>query len=366
MNANVVIRTVEKEEVLASTYAGLEIDAIAGNSHLVLVAAIVRRLCGIMCPCQPFLILRAARESLAPLLDDAQATDSLLDEALEDLIVAGDVLELSKIASGMGDDRAKWLYCAPPSFVARSAQRVHIFGVAPDDAAFLPSELLKGLKRLGATRFLDTDDTKALKNTLRQFGLREISKDDWLVAVRDEPAARHIERALRRLSNDGVAGDLPEVMVLAHAGPQPSSYRNRWRPVTNETGMFICRSPQPYGQPLWYLCDLDGGHVTRSILLPFGKAKDRASDAAWRLQLAIDANANRPSTFECRVHENGYLLQFHFPLPLPARRRLEYLGGRDRTGLDNPFAFWVPDTELEAEKKFLHEHYWLEAVMRET
>lgn len=366
MNAKPAVRVVDKGLVLSSTYAGLEIDPDTDPSRQSLVASVVRRLCGIMCPCAPFLVLRAARESLAPLFDDAQALDSQLDEALEDLIVAGDVLELSKIAAGMGDDRTKWLYCAPPSFVVRSAQRVHIFGVAPDDAAFLPSELRKGLERLGASRFLETSDTAAMRTTLRQFGLREISKEDWLVTVRAEPAPRYIERARRKLASDGAPGDLPELVVLTHAGATAGSYRSRWRPVVSETGLYVGRSPQPYGQPLWYLCDLAGGQVKQSILLPFGEAKDRASDAAWRLQLAIDAIANRPSTFECRPHEGGFRLQFHFPLPLAARRRLEYLGGRTRAGLDSPFAFWVPASELEAEKKFLHEHYWLEAVMQEN
>lgn len=359
------MRSVTAAEVLSSMYAGLEIDPASDTSHAALFAAVLRRLCGIMCPCAQFMVLRAAKQSFSGLLDCSDQFEEHLEQALEDLIVAGDVLELSAVAAAGAAERSRWLYCAPPSFVVRSTQRVYVFGVAPDDAAFLPSELRQSTAQLGASRFIETSDAESVRSALRQFGLREIAKDDWMVKVRPETPTRFLERAKVKLEREGVAGDLPELVVLAPGTNNSTSYRNRWKPVFNEEGLFIGRSPQPYGQPLWYLCELQKGKVRKSLLLPHGEARDRASDAAWRLQLAIDATAQAPSRYTCRPHEGGFALQFQFPLPLPARRRLEFLGGRTYPGADNPFAFWVPAAELQAEVKFLREHYWLKAVMQE-
>jgi hypothetical protein len=337
---------------------GLELSPPADNT--VVIAAVLRRLCGFMCPCPPHAIVQMACRSLEPLQLQLENLRETVEAMLEDLIVCGDVLELSRVAMAGAENRPTWLFCAPPSFVVRPGERIHIFGIAADDAAFLPQELRTKMRREGAARFISAADA-AVVPALKQLGVREISDAAWMTHVRAEPAQRYIERHQKRLAAQGALGDMPGLVVLGHAQEAPVSYRRRWKLAQKESGLYIGRAEQPYGAPLWYLCQLQDGMVERSLLLPLKDAPERASDAAWRIQLSIDAAEGRPATYVCRQDGDGFMLVFSFPLPTAAQRRLLFLGaGRPRSDT-NPFAFWLPAAELRAEQKFLKDYYWFHA-----
>jgi hypothetical protein len=328
-------------------------------SDLTIVAAALRRLCGFMCPCPPSAVKQVAQRSLQVLGIETEVLKALIEVALEDMTVCGDLLQLAHMAISGGQHHPNWIYCAPPSYVRRGG-RVHIFGIAADDASFLPGDLRAQMRHDGAMRFLELEAEANVATQLSRLGLREISSDVWMTNTPREQAKQVVERYARRLEITGVLGDLPETSVLLPRSGQRVGYRNRWTPAAGQTGRLIARVPQPYGEPLWYFCSLDAGVVQRSLLLPLKESTERASDAAWRLQLAMDAAAGNPATYSVRADEDGagVLLSFDFPLPLAARRRLLVLGARRNE--QNPYQFWLPAAEMATEARFLREHYWLE------
>lgn len=346
------------EDAYAELRSFLELGETASCSTV--IAAVLRRLCSFMCPCPSSAVVRMACRSLDALglaVDDlAQAVRFVL----EDMIVCGDILELAHVATPGAEAHPNWLYCAPPSYVVRTGGNIHVFGIAVDNAAFLPREMRVQLQCDGAVRYLRASHDGTLALQLSRLGLREVKQDAWMIAVTREPAQTFIDRYRKRLANLGVPGDLPELRLLLPRVETSIPYSARWKLATSETGLFIGRSPQPYGAPLWYLCELDNGAVQRSLLLPLTESTERASDAAWRLQLALDASASRPATFIARKCAGEYKLFFDFPLPVAARRRLLHLGASSTEAHSPPFKFTLPIAEFEAERTFLRDHYWFD------
>jgi hypothetical protein len=327
----------------------------SGDSQT-LVAEVMRRIAGTMCPCPPGALRRATASSLAPLSVFDELEDQV-DDTFEDLISTGDLIELTHVLVEGGDKQPSWMFCSPPSFVRRSGGRIYIIGVAPDDAVFLPSELRKRMLRSGALRYFD-DPEGACAKELRGNGLREVPAEAWLVQRRPVSADAFVMQHLQLLEKNGISGALDEILLLggANAG---KSYRDRWISPTNESGHFILRVPQLYGEPLWYLSRLQSGVVQRSLLLPSLDPKERASDAAWRLQLAIDTRAGQANTYTVESVDCGCLMSFSFPLPLQARRRLTVIGTRQAQSGSGTTRFWIPKDELAEEQRFLRDSYWL-------
>jgi hypothetical protein len=324
-----------------------------------LIASAVRRLCSFMCPCPSFAIQRMALRSLKVLGFPEDELHRLVENALEDLSVSGDVLELSRVTMAGAENFPSWLYCAPPSFIARATGRIYITGIAADDASFLPREFRANLTRDGAARFIESA-SQEITEQLKQLGLRQVKEAAWMSGVRAETVSDHLRRATSRLRSFGVAGDLPDLTILEHAGRVRKSYSSRWKKTDIESGAYIGRVPQPYGAPLWYLCDLVDGKTAKSILLPTKESTERASDVAWRIQFALDSQAGFPATYSVTRDSNVATLSFDFPVPLAVRRRFMFLGARRSQDDPNPFRFQLPLQELEGERRLLRDNYWLE------
>lgn len=335
-------------------------------SPIAIIAAALRRLCGFACPCPQSALVRMAYRSLSVLPLEPDELRAHVETVLEDLIVCGDLLELAHMAISGGENHPHWLYCAPPSYVRRG-DRIYIFGIAADDARFLPGELRVHVQHEGALRFLDVSSEPTLAEQLSSLGLREVSADAWMASTSRESARQVVDRYTKRLLSMGVAGDLPAVsLLLPNTQQQRVPYSARWAQAHKESGHFVTRAPQPYGTPLWYFCAMEAGIVKRSLLLPLKDSTERASDTAWRLQLALDATAGNPANYSIRreLDGTGALFCFDFPLPLAARRRLLVLGARRIES--NPYQFWLPTAELAFEKEFLREYYWFGEPTEDT
>ncbi len=339
--------------VLAALRADLQCDASAATDDVVaLVAAAIRRLSGFMCPCSQAAISRAAKRSLRELWEDHEAAESFVDHALEDLLVGGDLLELSHVAATDLDDKPTWVFCAPPAFM-QSEHRVYIFGIAPDDAPFLPSNVLRRLRCDGATRFIERITDDDLVEVLSALGLRELQESKWLTKVTIEAPASFIERIQSRLIREGIHGSFPEFSLLKHATEVRQPYQERWVTPQAESGLFVARAAQPYGAPIWYMADINEGRFTRSLVLPFHDIPTRACDQAWRLQLAIDAEAGHPATYRMSSSEGGIRVLPSFPLPLAEKRKLLYLGGVASHSARYDSSFWVPNDVCAAAEQIL-------------
>jgi hypothetical protein len=324
-----------------------------------LVGSAVRRLCSFMCPCPAFAIKRMACRSLRVLDIPEEQLTRLVDEAIEDLSIGGDLLELSRVMIAGAENHPSWLYCAPPSFIARKTGRIYILGIAADDASFLPRELRAGVQRDGAVRFIESAEPEAVTQ-LKRLGLREVNEAAWLTTVKTESAREHLQAAAKQLRHLGADGELPDLTILAHASGEGKPYSRRWKSPEAESGVYIGRVPQPYGAPLWYFCDLDHGRTMRSMLLPTRESRERASDIAWRLQLALDAEAGFAARYSVDRTSDTATLTFDFPVPLAVRRRLMFLGARRSQDDPHPFRFQLPVGELDEERSFLRSNYWIE------
>jgi hypothetical protein len=329
---------------------GLSVD----ESTETILAQALRRLCAILCPCPREQLTTWGARSLSFLskCDGVIDLEQALDETIEALLIAGDVLE-ARPPSGNG--QGPLVYPCAPSFM-HVGDRTYLLGVAEDDALHLPRLTRKHLMFEGATRFL-TDNT--LSSHLEAAGLQCISPSHW---ARKLPinSADHYRQALeRQLVDEGRPGDLGAVKILAHATAHPVSYRARWKDPQSEYGLHIFRVPRLYGSPAWYIGDFRDGHIDTYAPIPLLEAGGRACDAAWLAQLAIDATQGRPNRYFKEQGAQGLLLRLEFPIPLMIHRRLGLLSGRIQYDIGPQMPIWLPLEIAPQAEELLQHACWL-------
>jgi hypothetical protein len=323
-----------------------------------LVAAVMRRLCATMCPCPARFIVATTKRSLGFFADDDAWLNAVAQSVLEDLMTSGDVIELAHVTVQGAEEKPTWLFPSPPSCVARG-DRLYLYGLAPDDAPFLPEELRDQVKYEGASRYLNLAGHKTeVLSMVRALGLRQTDAKAWLSEAAVQSARSHLDKWSDRLRKDGVAGAIPSMKVMRHRSETRVGYQTRWQEPTDESGLHVVRAERPHGAPLWYLAELGNGQAVRSLLLPLPEIRARACDLAWRAQLAIDAHGGRPAGFVATREGDSVRMTFDFPLPLEARRRLLFIGGRNDTAA-NPYAFWIPASQADEEYDYLARHLWM-------
>lgn len=322
-----------------------------------IVAAVMRRLAGILCPCPRLALRQAVVRSLAPLVPWAEELDSLADATIEGALVGGDLLELVNVVVAEEHEHPTWLYCAPPSFVRGPGARLYVLGIPPDGALFLPTAVRNRLRHQGSARFVDELPGEGLPEVFASLGLREISSDVWRHTRRPEPAATHLATLRRRLDREGASGAVAPLRVLRPASEPGTSYTGRWATPDKDTGLRVGRFEGAFGNRIWCLAELQAGELRRYIRLPLRESALAPSDAAWLAQLALDTLAGLPGTYRVVSRDGGAVITSTFPLPRFARRRFEYLGAA--APVPAPYAFWVPDAQRATEEAFLREQLWL-------
>lgn len=356
------IEVASAQRCLEMLAVDLRVDPAKGLS-VELVAAVMRRLASSICPCSSSSLIATTTRSLSYFAGDEAALKLLAAEVEEDLVTSGDLVELAHVTLAGAEDKPTWLFPAPPSFVPRG-KRVYLFGIAPDDAPILPQAMGANIRREGAARYIDNESGEVV-TALEALGVRRVPVDRWLNEGKPQAASVHIDWLRKRLQDEGVAGALPDMAVLRHRSAGRESYRERWSKECDASGLHIARVERPHGAPLWYITDLVNGRCVRSLLLPVRESTARASDQAWRAQLAIDAEEGHAATYRTAVNEGGHLLRLDFPLPLAAKRRLWYLGGMSKRVDNNPYVFWLPDSELATETAYLEQHLWMRREMKD-
>jgi hypothetical protein len=66
--------------------------------------------------------------------------------------------------------------------------------------------------------------------------------------------------------------------------------------------------------------NLENGTITKLIDLPLPKDRWRGCDAAWHLQMAIDAHRGSPQRFRVTAAGDDVVLELFSPAPAWARR----------------------------------------------
>jgi hypothetical protein len=289
--------------------------------------------------------------------DDPEFPDRV-EEVVEALVAVGDLLELSDVATLDETVKGTWVFAAPPAFVLRPSGSALILGLSADEPTPLPADLRSRVKYKGVARWLEAAPGEDLKATLRGLGLNEVAPDRWSRPPRAQPAAMLIAEMDNRLAAHGASGEIADLRILDHSR-KVRRYRDRWTAGVAQKGRFVVRRPQAYGADLWGYAELSEGRPVRLIDFPLPGSRWRGCDIAWRLQMAIDAQAGNAQTYVIQANGDTARVEFFVPLPDWARRRLAMVGEEVEPS-SSLLAYVVSGIELAAEEDFLHNYLFLE------
>jgi hypothetical protein len=352
-----VIEQISREGVLQTSRASLGLSSPQGPIDDPLLAALLRRAAGILCPCSPSTIIASVMEGLQYLVEDSDATEKQLADLIDKLIVTGDLLELNQVTTDDPDVRSTWLFAAPPSFVARPDGTIFLLGIVADEVTPLPASLAADVVHEGVVRVLIPEPSEDARTVLRDLGWLELPASAWLKAPRAETAAQLRDFMQRRLEEQPGSGAIADLIIL-DAQRDPRYYARRWVKPTDQTGRFVARRPQAHGAALWGFATLANGAPTRFLDLPLKGTRWRGCDVAWHLQMAIDEGLEMPQTYRRRDTTGGSVFDFFSPLPLWATRRMAVLG-HPVPAENCLFTYWLPGREADSEETFLRERLWL-------
>lgn len=353
-----MIEVVDQDAVVGSACSSLgvdlDIDGVLGASYL---SAAVRRLAGFLCPCSPRTLVRRMIESHVGLVDDIPMFEDCVESTIEGLVAIGDLLELSDVALEGEHVRGTWLVAAPPAFVLRPSGSAFLLGLSADEQTPLPTEMRSRIISRGTTRSIDPLPSEDLSMLLSDLGLRELSTAGWLRSPKALAPAELLAFFDGKLAVRSHSGEVADLLVL-DGTRRTRSYKARWTTPGTLSGNYIVRRPQAFGSDLWGYAQLSDGVPVKMLDLPLHGDRWRGCDAAWRIQMAIDALASRPQEYRLRAVQGGAILDLFSPIPKWARRRLAIIGNEIQP-FDCLMSFSFSEVEVATEEEFLKDLLFL-------
>lgn len=323
------------------------------------IAAALRRAAGFLCPCPQRTLVQAVVEPMESLVSSKEQFGEAVENTVEAMINYGDLLEECEVAAVERASRSSLLYASPPSFVSRDSGAVFLIGIAPDHASALPERVAARIVYLNHVRRLLPDGSGDLRGDLKQLGLTELSMEVWRKeAPPYETSNEHIRRISTRLKPN--SGSIEGLRILNSAKPV-THYRRRWEESKTQTGRFVARRPQAYGNDIWCFVELVQGQAVKLLDFPTTNGRLRGCDEAWRLQLAIDAERREQQRFKVRHEIGSDFLELYSPLPMWATRRWD-IAGEPITTTSALFAYKFPATEISEEIEFMQRELWLAQI----
>ena len=307
------IRKLTPNEVVG--YCRSYLCKAAGSSELdhTLLADLLRYTASILCPCSRVALRAALEESLSFLSPDSSNLADRINKLIEELIVIGDLLDLSNVATDDPNVKGTWVFAAPPSFIVRRNGSIFLSGIIPDHASFLPEDLEGRVDRSHATRFIKAEPDENLVERLTTHGLNHMREDVWLKSPKYYSPDQLIKRFKNQLVTQPTCGPIIGLIILDHLKPV-TYYRGRWCAPTSQSGTYLARRPQEFGAPLWSVADLVDGVPKRFIDLPPVNYRWRGYDSALHLQLAIDYCAGHPQQYLRSATDGGTRFDFFFSI----------------------------------------------------
>jgi hypothetical protein len=351
-----MITEISRQDVITQCRSALGIEPHTATVDDAFLAALLRRTAGMLCPCSRTALRAAIVESLSS-LHDLDDLPSRIEELTDELIVAGDLLELTDVTTADTGAKGTWVFAAPPAFVERKSGSVFLTGIVPDHDSVLPESLGSRVVYSRNTRYIEPQSEEDLAELLASEGLARLPESAWLKAPKTLAASAHLEKAMQRLVSEPTCAPITGLEII-DPETRPTYYRGRWTTPKSQSGTYVSRRPQEFGAPTWCFAELKAGLLNRIIDLPLGTYRWRACDAAWHLQMAIDQENGRPQRYRVTGLGNICRLDFFSPLPLWAERRLLVLGEK-RPGEKSLFAYEIPAAELREEEGFLQTNLWL-------
>lgn len=352
-----MITEIEPRDVIISCRATLGLPGDQAVLDDVLLAGLLRRCAGILCPCSRTALRSALVESLNYLDDKDDVLVDRLEKLIDDLIVGGDLLELSEVAIDDPDVKGTWVFAAPPSYIVRPSGTIFLTGIVPDQDTFLSASVAARVNYEGCTRLITPEPGEDLATVLSAQGMQELSETVWLKAPKAETAESLLGYYERQLAAQSACGTIRDLEIL-DPSKSVTYYRGRWTSPANHNGTFVARRPQEFGAPIWCIVELAEGVPQRLIDLPLSRFRWRGCDAAWHLEMAIDHYRGNPQQYRRRKSETGVRFDFFSPLPQWSQRRLMIFGKaclREKSLL----TYELPLREAENEERFLQERLWL-------
>jgi hypothetical protein len=353
----VVVNT--RDEVLAGCRRMLGLSSQDATIDRAFLAALLRHTAGIFCPCSAATLRAAALESMQHLSED-EGLASKVDDAIEGLVVGGDLLELSQVTTDDPSAKGTWLFAAPPTFVMRPSGSIFLTGIVADRDTYLPSELMSRIRYDGYTRAIMPAPAEGLSEQLIALGLQKLSEENWLKLPKFQKAEELRDAIAGKLRMQQRSGDIPDLQIIDPSRPV-TYYRGRWIKPKRQSGVFVARRPQQYGAPIWCVVDLEDGEPRKLLDFPTPRSRWRGCDEAWRLQMAIDRANGTPQVYRVRGAGEYAYVDFFSPLPLWAERHL-MLVGRHEAPEKCLFSYRLRSGELAAEEEYLQKHLWLARV----
>lgn len=353
-----MIKAIDQDAVISTAHTSLGLEngdeGILAASYL---SAAVRRLAGFLCPCSPRTLVRRMVESHHGLVDDVPTFVELVEASIETLVAIGDLLELADVALEGEQVRGTWLVAAPPAYVVRPSGTAFVLGLSADEQTPLPTEMRLRVESRRGIRSIAPLPMEDLATMLHDFGLRNLSESAWLKYPKSVGAKDLIALHDTKLNGLQASGEIPDIVVL-DGSQRTRRYKGRWTPPGSLTGNFVIRRPQTFGSDLWGYAQLVDGQPHRLLDLPLHGDRWRGCDAAWRIQLAIDAVAGRPQEYRLRESGGDAILDIFSPIPMWARKRLAVIG-REIDPAGCLLSFLLPEAEVATEEKFLREMLFL-------
>jgi hypothetical protein len=351
-----MIVEISPDEVLGYCYEYLHLSKEDNNYELLLIE-ILRRTAGIVCPCSRRVLKNSLLKSLSYLPVDSEELPQLLDSLIEKLIIVGDLLELSDVSIDDQKVSGAWIFAAPPSFVKRDNGRIILLGITPDQESFLSSELEERITNNGVLRQIEAFEGENLEEVLIDQGMNQLSESSWLKAPRKVTPEKLLSSLIEKLEQADNNTEINGLEIIA-PGTNVNYYKGRWFTPSNQVGTYIGRRPQEFGSPIWCIVELNGVISEKLLDLPLKGYRWRACDAAWHIQMAIDALNGSPQRYSKFDVGEGVRYEFYSPIPLWIQRRLMILGC-ETTPKNGLLAFVIPYAEADQEEANLKNTLWL-------
>jgi len=357
-----VIEAISCEEVLQHSREALGLasksECIADNAF---IAGLLRHASGFLCPCSPATIRAVALESLQFLLDvNPEELEERINEAIEGLVIGGDLLELHQVTAADPSVKGTWLFAAPPSYIVRPSGSIFLTGIVADRDTYLPQSLMSRIHHDGYTRAIMPDADENLTGELAALGLQELNQNNWLRTPKIQSARKVLAGLEANLNAQSRSGNISDLRIIDPTQPV-LYYRGRWTVPKRHTGMFVGRRPQEYGAPLWCFVELENGEAKKLLDFPLPKSRWRGCDNAWHLQMAIDSINGNPQRYRIRKNGDYDFIDFYSPIPSWAERRF-MIFGRHAEPENCLLCYRIPHGELITEEDFLRKHLWLSPV----
>lgn len=356
-----MISVVAPEDIVRYCRSLLNLQGEGQGIDDTFLSAMLRRAAGALCPCSRAVLRAALVESLSHLDRQPATLPARLENLIDDLLVVGDLLELSDVTTGDTEAKGTWVFAAPPSFVERESGSIFLTGIVPDHDGWLPENIRSRIVLSNNTRSIKPEDGEDLAAQLASAGLGKLPETTWLKAPKTVAPNEALYKARKLLAGEQPCAPVQGLEII-DPDTKPTYYKGRWTSPKDHSGLFVARRPQEFGAALWCLADIQTGSLKRIIDLPFRGYRWRGCDAAWHLQMAIDRERDAPQRYSLDLGDDGTCrLSFYCPIPLWAERRLMILG-RKCQGTKSLFAYEIPADEVAQEEEFLQENLWLSPV----